>query len=186
MNELLAQLALPFAPSAITWKPGATKENKCMALAYADLRAYQDRLDEVCGVNWSIEYLSWGNDRIIAQLTIHVDILSPEGRQRITVTRCSTGEMSAQEAKTDNGGTVAEAQAFKRAAAMFGLGRYLYDLPSPWVEFDPQRKRITESGQAELDNRYKTWHAKKLQALAAATTSASEIVAALANGKVYA
>lgn len=150
MNELLKQLAQPFAPTLIVWKPGATKENKCMALAYADLRAYMDRLDEVCELGWSVAYEPWGNDRLICRLTI-------DG-----VTRSSTGEMDASESKGGNGGTVAEAQAFKRAASMFGLGRFLYDLPSPWVEFDLQRKRITEGGMKDLDTRYKTWYEKKI------------------------
>jgi len=158
MDELQKQLSVPFAPGAITWKPGATKENKCMALAYADLRAYQDRLDELCGMEWGVEYQPWGDGRIIARLTIG------------GVTRASTGEMNSQEESAGNGGTVAEAQAFKRAAAMFGLGRYLYELPSLWVEYDAQKKRITEAGQAELDSRYKAWYAKRMAATAKVET----------------
>jgi hypothetical protein len=152
MNDLLTRLTEPFEPKMITWKPGATKENKCMALAFADLRAYMDRLDEVCGLDWSIRYSPWGDGRIVAELTI------------AGVTRSSTGEMDTQDEKNGMGGTVAEAQAFKRAATMFGLGRFLYDLPSVWVEFDPQRKRITEAGQRELDTRYTTWYNKKIAA----------------------
>jgi hypothetical protein len=148
MNELLSRLAEPFEPQHITWKPGHTTKDggKCMAMAYADLRAYQDRLDAILGLEWSVEYLPWGDSRVIARLTIN------------GVTRASTGEMEAQDEKNGMGGTVAEAQAFKRAAAMFGMGRYLYDLPSEWVEFDAQRKRISEAGQAALDNRYKAWY----------------------------
>jgi hypothetical protein len=152
MNELLMRLTEPFEPKHITWKPGATKENKCMALAFADLRAYMDRLDEVCGLDWSVRYSPWGDNRIVAELTI------------AGITRSSTGEMDTQDEKNGMGGTVAEAQAFKRAATMFGLGRFLYDLPSVWVEFDPQRKRITEAGQKELDSRYSTWYMKKMAA----------------------
>jgi hypothetical protein len=33
-----------------------------------------------------------------------------------------------------------EAQAFKRAASCFGLGRYLYNLPETWVDLDGQGK----------------------------------------------
>jgi hypothetical protein len=40
----------------------------------------------------------------------------------------------------DNAGTSAEAQAFKRACACFGLGRYLYDFDGLWVDLD-ERKR---------------------------------------------
>jgi hypothetical protein len=36
--------------------------------------------------------------------------------------------------------TAAEAQAFKRAASCFGLGRYLYNLPETWVPLDGQGK----------------------------------------------
>ena len=80
-NEILTQLAAPFHPSRITWKPGALtgKKDKALALAYADLRAYQNRLDEVCGLDWSATYTPWG-DRIICHVTIN------------GVTRSSTGE----------------------------------------------------------------------------------------------
>jgi len=40
----------------------------------------------------------------------------------------------------DNAGTSAEAQAFKRACACFGLGRYLYYCDGVWVDLD-ERKR---------------------------------------------
>lgn len=167
MEDLLKQLALPFAPEHVTWKPGSTTKdgNKCMALAYADLRAYQDRLDEICGLDWCVEYQPWGDGRIIARLMIQ------------GITRASTGEMTAQEESAGNGGTVAEAQAFKRAASMFGLGRYLYDLPNVWVEFDSQRKRITEAGQAELDSRYRAWYAKKIEAVTKDAKPAMKVAA---------
>lgn len=149
-RELLEQLAQPFPPDAITWKPGNTTKDgsKCMAMAYGDLRAYQARLDEVCGLNWSVRYQPWHQERIICELTIH------------GVTRSSTGEYGTQDEKNNIEGTVAEAQAFKRAAAMFGLGRYLYDLPSVWIEFDAGAKKISKAGQEELDRRYKEWYRK--------------------------
>lgn len=165
-NDLLAKLAEPFPPKYITWKPGASKESKCMALAYADLRAYMERLDALCGLDWSVRYAPWDSSRIICELTIN------------GVTRSSTGEMDAQDEKNNMGGTVAEAQSFKRACAMFGLGRFLYELPSVWVEFDPQRKRITDAGQKELDTRYTLWYAKATQKRAAAQTQEPIAVAA--------
>lgn len=160
-SELLPKLAEPFPPSAISWLPGSTTKdgNKCMAMAYADLRAYMQRLDEVCGLDWAVHYAPWEQGRIICELTLYIgDALG----RREDITRSSTGEYSAQDEKNNIEGTVAEAQAFKRACAMFGLGRYLYDLPSVWVEFDPQRKRITDVGQKELDNRYRSWYAKTM------------------------
>src|SRR5215471_18688630 len=37
-------------------------------------------------------------------------------------------------------GTAAEAQAFKRACACFGLGRYLYNLEGGWVDLDNKKQ----------------------------------------------
>jgi hypothetical protein len=139
LHQILDELRKPFHPSHISWKPGATKGDRAMALAYADLRAYMNRLDEVCGGEWSVAYEPWGQDRIICKLTIG------------GVTRSSTGEMDDREEKNDIGGTSAEAQAFKRACAMFGLGRYLYSFPSGWVEFDPSSKRFTDAAKAKLN-----------------------------------
>jgi hypothetical protein len=139
MQEILKELSKPFHPSHITWKPGVFNrdKNKALALAYADLRAYQNRLDEVCGMNWSVSYTPWG-DRIVCHLTIN------------GVTRSSTGEPDSQSEKSEIAGTAAEAQAFKRACAMFGLGRYLYNLPTVWCEFDSERKQFTEQGKGRL------------------------------------
>lgn len=138
--DLLTALSQPFHPAHITWKPGAlTKEkNRALALAYADLRAYQNRLDEVCGLGWSVTYRPWG-DRIICELTI------------VGVTRSSTGEPDSQSEKSEIGGTATEAQAFKRACSTFGLGRYLYNLPSVWAEYDAERKQFSEAGKARLN-----------------------------------
>lgn len=131
-------LRQPFKPEHVTWKPGAVKGERALALAYGDLRAYMNRLDEVCGPDWSVEYMPWGNDRIICNLTI------------MGVTRSSTGESTNEAERGEIGGTVAEAQAFKRASAMFGLGRYLYNLPSVWVDYDPATKQFTDKAKAKL------------------------------------
>lgn len=138
MSDLLKELSKPFHPSQVSWKPGTIKGDRAMAMPYADLRAYMNRLDEVCGLDWSIEYRPWGEERIIACLTIN------------GVTRSSTGEMAAQDEKNEIGGTVAEAQAMKRACAQFGLGRYLYQLPTGWADIDPQTKRFTDKAKAKL------------------------------------
>lgn len=134
---ILPELRKPFHPSAIEWKPqSVTKDGaKGMAIAYADMRAYMNRLDEVCGMDWSVTFTPWG-DRIVCHLTIG------------GVTRSSTGESDSQSERSEIGGTSAEAQAFKRACAMFGLGRYLYQLPSAWVEMDG--KQFSANGKAKL------------------------------------
>lgn len=137
MNSTLEQLRRPFHPSHVTWKPGSVNKEgtRALALAYADVRAYMNRLDEVCGMAWSVTYTPLG-DRIVCHLTI-------EG-----VTRSSTGESDSQSERSEIGGTSAEAQAYKRACAMFGLGRYLYELPSVWVEMED--KKFTDKALTKL------------------------------------
>jgi hypothetical protein len=145
-THILQQLAQPFAPKYVTWKPGATTKDKskCLAMAYADPRAYQNRLDEIFDMGWSVSFEPWG-DRIICHLTIG------------EATRSSTGESN--DAKDNNAGTIAEAQAFKRACVMFGLGRYLYELPTTWVGYDSKARSISGTGEAELKRRYASYHA---------------------------
>lgn len=138
LQQVLEALRKPFHPSQVTWKPGPVKGDRALALAYADLRAYMNRLDEVCGSDWSVAYEPWGEDRIICRLTIK------------GITRSSTGETTNESERSEIGGTVAEAQAFKRACAMFGLGRYLYNLPSGWADFDPVKKQFTDRAKAKL------------------------------------
>jgi hypothetical protein len=138
LQQIMDELRKPFDPSHVTWKPGPVKGDRALALAYADLRAYMNRLDEVCGTDWSVSYEPWGEDRIICRLTI------------MGVTRSSTGETTNESERSEIGGTVAEAQAFKRASAMFGLGRYLYNLPTGWADYDPITKRFTDKAKAKL------------------------------------
>jgi hypothetical protein len=141
VNEnILKELRKPFHPSQIFWLPGSMTRDKtkAMAMAYADVRAYQDRLDEVCGMDWQLSYVPWG-DRIICNLTIH------------GVTRSSTGEPDKDSVNNELAGTVAEAQAMKRACAMFGLGRYLYKMPRMWVEYDAEKRRFTDAAIARLN-----------------------------------
>ncbi|HTT17434.1 MAG TPA: hypothetical protein VMG82_00720 [Candidatus Sulfotelmatobacter sp.] len=49
----------------------------------------------------------------------------------------ATGEEWADD---DNAGTAAEAQAFKRSCACFGLGRYLYYFTGTWVDLDDRKR----------------------------------------------
>lgn len=167
--NILDELRKPFDPSYITWKPGATKDTRALALAYADLRAYMYRLDEVCGSDWSVMYEPWGEDRIICRLTIGGS------------TRSSTGEMGAQDEKNEIGGTVAEAQAFKRACVMFGLGRYLYNFPSGWVDIDPKTKQFTDAAKAKLAGMVKQHYREAMKGIQD-TPTATQQAATPANG----
>ncbi len=141
-KTLLTQLSEPFTKEDIFWRAGATTRDKkrAQALAYAEPRIYEDRLNEVCPGDWSVKFIPWGETRLICELTIH------------GVTRSSTGEFDSEKRNAIAEGTVAEAQAFKRACSKFGLGRYLYDLPVLWVDYDEEKSRLKET--PEIPNKF--------------------------------
>lgn len=132
-HDLLERLAEPFDDNEIRYRAGATNRDKtkAIALAYADPRAYEDRLNTLVPGEWQVEFTPWGERRIICHLTIR------------GVTRSSTGESG--DSNPDIAGTSAEAQAFKRACTKFGLGRYLYALPTQWVDYDAKTKQLTQT-----------------------------------------
>ena len=110
-EAVTAALAYPFPPDEIEWLALATYEKDGQHFAkggaYADLRAYQYRLDTVCGQNWTVRYRPLpappkGNVGLICSLTIF-------GR-----TMEDVGEAAADD---PNAWTSAMAQAFKRTAS---------------------------------------------------------------------
>lgn len=135
MREILEALTHPFPKGAIKWRAGATNKDKtkAMALPYVDPREYEARLDKVCP-DWQCTFTTWGDNRVICHVSIN------------GITRSSTGEGDGDDFAP---GTTAEAQAFKRACSKFGLGRYLYSLPTYWVAFDG--KKLLEYPQLTVD-----------------------------------
>lgn len=135
-NTLYQQLSEPFAAHDIKYRAGATNRDKtkAIALAYAEPRTYEDRLNQLAPGDWQVEFTPWGDNRIICHLTIH------------GITRSSTGE--AGDSSPDIAGTSAEAQAFKRACTKFGLGRYLYSLDTTWTDYDAKSKQLIQTPPA--------------------------------------
>lgn len=134
LAAIAAELADPFPLELIDLKPGAVSKSpdkppRCLAMPYADMRAYESRLDEVAGVeHWGTSYQMTARG-VVCALTI------------CGVTKSGIGDYPA-DAGDENAATSAQAQAFKRACAAFGLGRYLYNLPSLWCDYDPDRRAI--------------------------------------------
>ena len=141
-NELSARLLEPFPPAAVSWRAGSVSRDKkrAQALAYAEPRVYEDRLNDVLGPDWSCRFSTWGEQRLICELSVTVQDGAGGVRE---ITRTSTGEFDSGDRVAQ--GTAAEAQAFKRACSKFGLGRYLYDLPVSWVGYDENTRRLTET-----------------------------------------
>jgi hypothetical protein len=106
------------APIELSWKvQNKMGTDKLNMVAYIDSRDVQNRLDEVLGLSgWQNKYVSHAG-KLFCELSIKI------GDEWITK---SDAGMDSQIA-SDKG---AASDAFKRAAVMFGIGRYIYELPN--------------------------------------------------------
>ena len=150
-KELLARLQVPFPDELVEWRITAESRDgkKGLAVAYANRRAYADRLSAVFGPDgWTDEYFRHtsptqrirqrdGKTFVINSSKISVFC-------KVTITGglgFHTGDGEAW-ADDENGETRASAQAFRRACCEFGLGRYFYNLADIWVPLDQYGKII--------------------------------------------
>lgn len=120
-----------FDPAIVSWRVGATTANKDkgMALAYIDARDVLERLDAVCTpAGWQCEYVPMPDHTTCCRIGIKVGdewIWKANGGSNIAESdKADAQEMAAKGGYSD---------AFKRAAVQWGIGRYLYDVDSPWV-----------------------------------------------------
>lgn len=121
----LLDLSAPFDPDEIDWRVGATTKDKSkgIALAYIDARAVMERLDSVCGPeNWQCKYSHAGEKTVC-------EILIKCGEEWVAKSN-GAGDTDVEGPKG------ALSDAFKRAAVVWGVGRYLYSLDSPWVRLE--------------------------------------------------
>jgi hypothetical protein len=136
--DTFQRLAAPFPPQRISWRVGTSnkkkrqretgdnnaKATKGQALAYIDARDVMDRLDEVVGpAGWRDRYVETPKGRMLATIEIKVEdewVAKSDGAGDTDI-------------EGDKGGI---SDSFKRAAVKWGIGRYLYNISSPWVELD--------------------------------------------------
>lgn len=132
----LERLSDVFSPEKIEFRIGATNERRngkeviqkathAFALPYVTNRAIQDRLDEVCGKeNWKNIFREWKTEHSLCGIAIKINgewVDKWDGAEN-TKAEPLKGGLSAS---------------MKRAAAQWGIGRYLYDIPPMWVEVYP-------------------------------------------------
>jgi hypothetical protein len=155
LRELITALAEPFEVTEIKWRVTNTGQIgsrgaprfRGQMLAYADPRAYTDRLNDLLTPSgWTRDYSVQlvqnfeRKERGSAERTITAKIVVT---CKVTIYGFATHTGLGEEwADNDNAGTAAEAQAFKRACSCFGLGRYLYDLEGQWVDLDEKKRPL--------------------------------------------
>lgn len=135
-QTLMDALAAPFSSSDVEWRAGSTNgdKTKAMALAYITSRAVMQRLDDTFGLGcWWDDYSPGPNGGILCRLTVSFE----ENGKIHTISKCGIADNTDFEAV--KGG---ESDSLKRAAVKFGIGRYLYKLPTKWVACEQRGKSI--------------------------------------------
>ena len=146
-EKLFAQLEVPFDPAQVKWRVMRTSSDRRTGLLFpfADPRAYSDRLSQILTpAGWSCEYSIstvpslTRVDRGKVIVTSKILVASAVTINRLG-SHAGTGEAWAD---LDNAATTASAQAFKRACASFGLGRYLYNFGETWVQLNQRGEPV--------------------------------------------
>jgi hypothetical protein len=133
--EIQGCLQVEFPWEDIEWRVKKTDENKKrgMALPYVTNRAIQNRLDEIfTPFGWRNEYKDWhGNSQLCG---ISIKFIDENGTPN-WITKWDGADNTDFEAV--KGGL---SDSMKRSAVQWGIGRYLYSLPAPWVNIEAKGK----------------------------------------------
>jgi hypothetical protein len=137
-TQIYEKLKRPFDPKKISWRVGATSGDKKtgIALAYIDARDVMQRLDEVFGMDWQCRY-THADAKTICEIGVKI------GDEWVW----RAGGAGDTDVEAEKG---AASDAFKRAAVLFGIGRYLYDIPNKWVPIKLQGKSYVLDGVPPL------------------------------------
>lgn len=176
MLKDLSLLKEPFPADHIEWRLAQAGKNANgffwgMCLAYVQARAIMDRLDEVIGpMSWKAEYSFIGQTGVVCRLSI-------KDEKGEWLTKEDGAEMT--DIEPFKGGI---SGALKRAAVLWGIGRYLYDLESGFVTVVDRSAKGAKHGQTK-DKEQFYWLPPTLPAWAQPKSSAS-MVGVLAPGTV--
>lgn len=160
-EEQALKLEYPFAFDEIEWRVLRVSKKdprRAQIAAYVDSRAIQNRLDSTVGrENWqnSFETVTGANN----DATANICKLSIYYKERGEWISKSDGA-GCTDVEPIKGGL---SNAFKRAASMWGIGRYLYGLKNIWSEID-EYKCITQDSLYDIERRYNQYVNKYLQA----------------------
>ena len=150
MNKVLNKLRIPFPEEDIEWRIQQQGLSRgvpwALVLAYVTNRAIMDRLDEVVGPeNWTNDFTQSPNGGVLCTLGIRVDdawIYKTDGADNTEIERVKGGLSNAM----------------KRAGVQWGIGRYLYKLPTTFATFDGEGAKKTR-----IDGELHKWNPPKLE-----------------------
>lgn len=155
----LSGLKEPFTAKQIHWRVGrmTRAKDKAIPFGYIDARDVMERLDAICGVSgWQAEYPFPGCCRIGILCPINDGkelqwIWKTNGVGVVHYGDNDTPDVREMKSKGNY------SDAFKRAAALWGIGQYLYDLPNTtWFPIN-EYKQFEKETAADISGRYEVW-----------------------------
>ncbi|MER2009800.1 MAG: Rad52/Rad22 family DNA repair protein [Psychrobacillus sp.] len=145
-QQVLEELSKPFEAHEIEWRvevatQNANKPISLLVLPYINSRMVMKRLDKVLGPLWkdsyeTIETTKSSGFRCILSIKIGDEWISREDAAELSDIEPIKGGYS---------------NALKRAGAKWGIGRYIYDLPSFWVELKDKGAHYV-NGKFKINN----------------------------------
>jgi hypothetical protein len=133
LGDVQKRLQAPFPKHMVHWKASTISKDRSRALmlAHIDARAVQDRLDAICPHDWAFSV------EVIPSTTVPTvkGALTVLGVTREDIGQAGDGDLGTLKA--------AASDALKRCAVHFGIGRYLYDLPRTWADWDDAKRQST-------------------------------------------
>jgi hypothetical protein len=156
----LPELRRPPVPAAVRFKLQTVTPDAGQVVAYVDARFVYDRLDRVCGEQWSARFGPLPRALIPRPRPDEPGPPPLYVRCRMTlfgVTREDVGEGADPKA--------AVSDAAKRAAVHFGVGRVLYALRAPWLRAGDADGELRPDGRGGLvlDERTEAWCREKYE-----------------------
>ena len=149
--ELHKRLSEPFAAADVEWRVTKTRNSNSegLAVAFIDSRAIQNRLDDVVGpFFWRTRFIPW--HQYVPRPGKYED---PSEAPKAPVSSQLCGLSIYHEERKEwvekvDGAENTDIEAikggisdsFKRAAVLWSVGRYLYEIPAKWVSLDKYKQ----------------------------------------------
>lgn len=160
---VLRELRRPFPAESVKFKIQTSGPKGALVVAYIDARHVAERLNVVCPLAWSDEYIPihQGDTIVGVECTISIkDTPYGPGFKRSDV---GVGNIN-----SDMGGIkILYSDAFKRAGVKLGIGAFLYTLPSSFLKPEhlwypsndtgKKKARLTNESSANLIKKYAKW-----------------------------
>ena len=130
MSNILNKLRIPFPEEDIEWRIQQQGMSNgvpwALVLAYVTNRAIMDRLDDIVGPeNWTNDFTQSPNGGVLCTLGVKVKddwIYKTDGADNTEIEKVKGGLSNSM----------------KRAGVQWGIGRYLYKLPTTFAKFESE------------------------------------------------